>query len=249
MILINIILKEREYAKKVLNNGTIDKKPKKTLAILIRYYLSEGLSAEETETKINNFMTSYYKNYNPALWYKEIGKMINQGKIYLKNREDKGRQLLVNINSVHITLNELNKIKQLKSIRLEKLAFALLVYGKIGNQINENMNYWTNVESKDLFSDARMTDGKIVQDKLLHQLVELKYIEKSKKVDSTSLKILFADDSDEIAITISNFDGFIYEYLKWKGENVIACCSCSSLMIAKSNRQKYCLKCRKNKKN
>jgi hypothetical protein len=139
-------------------------------------------------------------------------------------------------------LSELNKIKALKSIRLEKLAFSLLVYGKLSNQINENMSYWVNVEFKEFFKDAKMTDGKEEQNKLFSKLLMLGYIEMSRKVDSKGIRIKFADDSDEIVLTITDFDDYIYDYLKWTGKNVKQCAVCGGSFIAGSNRQIYCKK-------
>lgn len=232
MILIKIILNERVHATNIIETGYVDKHPKKTAVVLARYYLAEGYNTNKTEELIHTHLQKYIPKYNSVMWDKDVSKIVNQAKTLLKKRTDKGKKPLVQIERVHITLNELNRIKQLNSIRLEKLAFSLLVYAKLYNQINEQMEYWVNAEFKEIFSDAALTDGKKKeQNVLLHKLIQSEYIEASKKVTSTSVKVLFADETDEIIITLEKFDDFIYEYLRWKGEKVGTCKDCARLML------------------
>lgn len=242
--MLKIILNEYTYAERILAEGFIDRYPRKTLAALIKYYAAQDMDPLDIEQSIHRFMEAHYRNYNPVNWYEEIRKMIVSAKQYIKRRKEAGKSPLLKIEQVQITSAELSHIKVLRSSRLEKLAFVLLVYGKIGNQIHENLNYWVNAEYKDLFSDAKMTDGKKEQLKLLHKLAQLDYIEAARRVDSTGLKVLFANEEDEIKISLTGFDGFIYDYLEWRGEHVKPCSLCGNRMIVKSNRQKYCPKCR-----
>lgn len=249
MIVIKTILNEKKEAERILENGALSNQPNLTLLILAKYYTAKDIDREQTEAKLNEFMVQNQRNYNPVLWYEKISKITSQAIGYVKRRKEDGLEnILIKIERIHITLKELNAIKNLKSIRLEKLAFTLLVYAKINNQIKENMKYWVNDELKDIFSDANMTDGIKAQDALLHKLIESGYVEPAHKVDSKSMRVLFSDDSDEIVLTITDFEDFIFDYLTWRGENVKKCGCGERRFLVKSNSQKYCKKCKKIRK-
>jgi len=47
----------------------------------------------------------------------------------------------------------------------------------------------------------------------------------------------------EVVLTVSNFRNFVYEYLRWKGENIRNCVKCNILFAPTNNRQKYCNVC------
>lgn len=249
MIDIKIILNERKQAEKILKSGEVDKHPRKTISILAKYYLADGNTPKESEALIDLFLTENLKDYNPVLWYKEIDKIVLRNKNLLKKRIEAKKDLLVEVNRVPITRAELDRIKNLKSARLERLAFALLVYAKINNQMNKKDTYWVNAELKEICSDAKLKDGKPEQSKMIHKLVTLGYLDTSFKASSLSLRVLYADEASEPVIEIEKFDDFIYEYLKWNGENVGNCTDCGRLMKKDSNRQKRCLACRKLIKN
>ena len=65
----NIVLNEKELLNKSLNEGYIDqKKPSKTLGLLIRHYLLNELDKESIYNKIDEFMTNNYDGYNKNKW-------------------------------------------------------------------------------------------------------------------------------------------------------------------------------------
>lgn len=240
-----IILNERRHAERALQYGEIDRKPTKTLGCLAKYGLEQGKSADNTYDLINNFMTEYYPDYNTVHWDTFLTRLIKQSQKYIKSREEAHKSKLIEIDSVSITYSELRKIKQLKSKRLEKLAFVLLVYSKINNLINENDTYWINNELKEIYSDSQMAVSKKDQGLLVHRLIQLGYLQESRYIDSTNVQVLFAVEEDEVAFNLVRFDDFVFEYLRWKGENIKNCTVCGKRMLARSNRMKYCRECKR----
>ncbi|MBT2284667.1 hypothetical protein J7E78_14080 [Paenibacillus polymyxa] len=240
-----IILNERHHAEQAIAHGRMDKKPTKTLICLAKYGLEQGKNAEDAYALLNQFMTKYYPDYNAVQWDTFLNRIIKQSQKYIKMREEANKSALTEIDHVPVTLEELQKIKQLKSKRLEKLAFVLLVYSKINNRINENDTYWINNEWKEIYGDSQMAVSKKDQGLLVHKLIQLGYLKESQRVDSTNVQVLFAAEHGEVAFQLVRFDDFVLEYSRWKGENIKNCTVCGKRMLAKSNRMKYCKECKK----
>ena len=98
-------------------------------------------------------------------------------------------------------------------------------------------------------SDTKMAVSKIDQNLMINKLIDLKLLDFSKIVDCTNIRILFAKKNGEIAFEVKDFRDFVLEYLRWKGEKVGNCEneSCGRLIVLKSNNQKYCKDCWKEK--
>ncbi|PQP82462.1 hypothetical protein C0Q44_13550 [Paenibacillus sp. PCH8] len=240
-----IILNERHHAEQAIAHGRMDKKPTKTLICLAKYGLEQGMSAGDTYEFLNDFMAKHYPEYNAVQWDTFLNRIIKQSQKLIRLREETNKSKLIEIDHVSVTHEELLKIKQLKSKRLEKLAFVLLVYSKLNNRINENDTYWINNEWKEIYGDSQMAVSKKDQGLLVHKLIQLGYLKESKRVDSTNVQVLFAAEHGEVAFELVRFDDFVLEYSRWKGENIRNCTVCGKRILAKSNRMKYCKECKK----
>jgi hypothetical protein len=234
-----LILDEQHLLDKSLNDGYIDiKKPSNTIKILVKHYLSKGMNKQQAFDSIDDFLNKNLNDYNLPNWMKSITGMIN--------RINKSKDFqLVNINKIHITKNEINKIRELNNTRLEKLVFVLLVYAKIYNQLNKNESNWVNEEHKYIFSDAKITSTKEEQGKLIYKLKQLNYVDVSIMVTSTNIKVMFVDNNtDDLAFTITDFRNVVYEYLSYlEPEKYIRCVECGLLIKPSNNKMKYCKDC------
>lgn len=240
-----IILNERRHAERALQYGEMDRKPTKTLICIAKFQLAQGKNVNETYESLDNFMTQYYPDYNAVQWDKYLTRIITQSENWIKSRKEDNKSTMIEIDKIPITHTELQEIKALKSIRLEKLAFVMLVYSKINNLINESNTYWVNNEMKDVYSDSQMAVSKKDQGLLVYKLIQHGYLKSSMRVDSTNVQVLFACEIDEVSFHLERFDDFVLEYLRWKGENVKNCSICGRRMLVKSNRMKYCKDCKK----
>lgn len=234
-----LILNEKEVLNKSLNAGFVDlDKPTNTIRILTKHYLSLGMNRPQTINFIDKFLLNNYKGYNSVKWQKTVEKIVNS------IHRDKDYRL-VNIEKVDITKKELEEIKYINNDRLERIAFTLLIYAKIFNQLNENKSNWVNSEHKDIFSDAKVTVTVREQGEMIYKLGELGLVTPSKMVDCTNIKVNFVDENSETIIVISDFRNFIYEYLKWKGDKIGNCERCGVLIKITNGNLKYCKKCAK----
>jgi hypothetical protein len=236
-----LILNEKELLRKSLEDGYIDeKKPSNTIRILAKYYFSINMDKEQVFDSINNFFGNNYKKYNYVKWQNAFDRIIKN--VYKDNKFE-----LLDINCVKITKNELERMKNLNNIKYEKLAFVLLVYAKIYNQMNKTDSGWVNIEQKHIFSDAKIVIKVKDQGLALHRLEELGMINASKMVDCTNIRVNYIDENSEVVLDVKDFRNYVYEYLKWKGENISSCQKCGILLSPTNNRHKYCKTCWKEK--
>ena len=220
-----------------LENGYIDKdKPSNTIRTLVKHYFSIGMNKPQIYDSVDKFFELNFPDYNKIKWQKSFEGMIK----YVHKTKDFE---LLDINKVEITENELIPIVKLNNKKLEKLAFTLLVYAKIYNQLNEKDDNWVNEEHKYIFSDAKIIVGVKDQGKMLHNLKELGLVDSSVMVNSTNIKVNYADLESPVVLIISDFRNYVYEYLKWKGENIIKCQECEILFYPNNNLNKYCKVC------
>jgi len=234
-----IVLNEKQMLGKSLNDGYIDKKTTKTIKLLAKHYFSIGQNNEQVINSIENFMDKNYHNFNIADWQNTIKRSVQYVSKY-KSFD------LLNINKVEIYKEELEIIKNIDNLRLEKLSFVLLVYSKIYNQMNRNNSNWVNASLRDIFSDTKMAIGKKDQGLMINKLGEMGLIETSKKVDCTNIKILLTKNEGDITFEVTEFRDIVFYYLKWIGENIGVCEGekCGRL-IKNYNSRKYCPECAK----
>lgn len=232
-----LILNEKQMLEDSLETGYIDKdKPSNTMRVLVKHYFSIGMNKPQIIDVVDKFFALNFPSYNSVKWQKAIENMVN----FIYRKKD---FTLLDIRNVEITENELNTIIKLNNIKFEKLAFTLLVYAKIYNQMNSKEENWVNEEHKYIFSDAKVVINVKDQGKMLYDLKELGLVGFSSMITSTNIKVNYVDMDSPAILVISDFRNFVLEYLRWKGENICSCDECGLLFIPSNNRQKYCKKC------
>ena len=231
-----IILNEKQMLEKSLSEGYIDDKPTNTIKLLSKHYFSIGQDKDQVINSIENFMEKNYINFNITDWQRTINNCVRS--IYKHNNFT-----LLNINKVEIYHEELDIIKNISNLRLEKLAFVLLVYSKIYNQMNKNDSNWVNSNLRDIFSDTKMAVSTKEQGLMINKLGGMGVVEVSKKVDCTNIKVLFTKSNGDVAFEVNDFRDIVFYYLKWIGEDISNCDECARLIKINSNRQKYCPAC------
>lgn len=238
--MLGLIVNEKELCEKALLENKIEEKPMKIIRLIIKKYLSEGLSKEEIHIKISDFLEKVYKDkYNKAYWKKVIDGAIGTVSKY-NNYE------LINIEKIEIYEEELDIIKSLNDIKLEKLAFILLIYAKINKIINPLSDGRININLNSIFEEAKTKKEKI----LLHSLVELKYLLTTTTCDSTTIKINYMKNNGEVGVVVDNLKdrNAITYYLEYKLGYKYKTCevkNCGKRFKMKTNNQIYCNKCQK----
>ena len=232
-----IVLNEKEYAEECLKNKTIDGKPFYTLSILAKYYYyCLGYRKKKITELLIDFMEKAYPRYscNKAMWDENIEKIA----------KNVGKYTLYEIDGVWITKAELKTIENIKNKVLERLAFTLLCLAKLANIKNPNNTGWVNNDAKEIFTLARISCSVSNRYERLGELHQLSLLEFPKRIDNLSCRVTYINDDSEKVLFISDFRELGYEYLKYKGENIIRCRECGSLFRPKHGNEHYCSNCK-----
>lgn len=252
--MLGVILNEAKSIKEfkrdyVLSN---DVKLVDMINLLVKfYYLKENQDKDKIYKCIMEDISQNLKdNFVYTKWNTIVKRNIN--KFYKLVKIHNINVQLFNINKIIITNNELQSIKSLEDVVLEKLAFIMLVYAKISRIQIQSKDHWINKSISTICKEAKVglrgNDQMIALNKLFNE----KYIAVSKTNNKTTIKVCFFDESEEINendLIITDFDGVIHQYLIWKDEKWIRCQVCGKWIKPKGNsRVKYCKVCAKNKR-
>jgi hypothetical protein len=228
----NIILKEKEYAEKILESKVLNKKPTFDLKILAKYYCFEKqLTPNKIYMELVRNMEEKYNNFALSKWQSTLLDLSKNAKKYP----------LIDIEYIPITENELSTIKEIDSKPMRRLAFTLLCLAKYRNMINIKNNDWVGYKFKDIFKIANINATKREQGGYIYDMKELGLIKMNKMVDNLSVNVCFIDkDNSKEVLQICDFRNLGYEYLFYLGEKFIRCDNCGILIRATSNNKKYC---------
>ena len=242
--MLNVILNESEIIKKALEGDYDKDNITATLNLLLKHYYIEGTTDELLlREKILEYLKNNYKGYKRAKWedldYKITRRFLN---IIKRNKID---VKIIDVPKIGITKIELETIKNLNDIKLEKIAFIMLVYAKISNITMNNTEGWINKSCSVICKEAKVNLKGVEKERIFNNLYVQKYIEQRKNNSKTNMRICYVNNISELEMVIDDFDGVIYKYLIWKGEKWKRCCECGKWIKLKTfnSKQKYCKVC------
>ena len=242
--MLGLILNETEIVNKTLIGGLdLPSKPSKVIRMIIKNMIINNNSDNDIKELVSKLLEKNYgKNYNKNYWSKYIDSTIKS----LKKKENK----MIDVDKVNIYKEELETIKSLNDIRLEKLAFILLVYCKINKQVNPLINNKINIALTNILFESlikRDDNSKI----LLNKLYKKEFIHQGNSCDGTAIQILYIRNEGEIEFTIDDLRDYqpITWYLEYRqGIKYKKCEKCGKRFEVKSNKntsQKKCFTCQK----
>ena len=227
---------EKKYAENMLQNGFIKNKILFELRILAKYFFYLGKNRNDVRQNVVQFCEHYCPNFNEIKYRKLINDVCN----YAKNNK------LIKINSVLISNEELNKIKSLNDLKLEKLMFVMLVICKCYNEILNSNNNKVYANLTDLFSLAKLNIRVSARQKMIKELIDKEFITMSLNCNYT-VKICDKHCTN-IGIEINDFNNFVWIYEDYLGLIKIKdCVVCGDRIKANSSNHRYCAKCKKEK--
>lgn len=238
------ILNEKRHIEMLLNEDYLSSNPLVDMRILIKHYVVQGKKKKEVLMDVMNFLSDRIKKskFDSEKWEKNIGSAFGRIIREKKKKADKGEiYQLYEINDIHITQTELNKINELKNQDIEKLIFVSLVNSKINKLKYGGETFGVNCNRK-LYIEAELKFTH-TNKKNINELKEKNLVAPSKYHQSDYIEILFADDNiSDDDLVISDFRDYVLEYSKWKGD-AIGRCSCNKPFRITSNAQIKCKEC------
>lgn len=232
-----IILRESEYAQKVLSSGDFGNAPSFTMMIMAKYLRTQGYENKEIAKKIEETALKS----DPYIIKDRFRSIID---MYVKKSEGYN---LVDVEGVIITEKELSDIALIEGDMRKKLMFTLLCLAKYGNILSTKNDNWVNKPDKDIFALANIKVTVKRQSLLLNDLWRLGFIKYGRAVDNTNINVTIVDTESKEGILISDFRNLGNQYMMNIYTDYIRCQDCGIVIHKSCNAQKYCRECAKKK--
>lgn len=232
-----IIVNEKEFAERCINEEHIIGNPYYTLTIMARYYyFCKGYRNRRIVSVLTDFMEDNYMPYRDN--------MMDWDAVIEKIAANAGKYPLTVIEEIWITESELSTISAVDNPELERVAFTYLCLAKIAIAKNPNNTGWVDTGDKELFKLARVSCKEIMRDRMIGMLMTKGLLEFSKRNDNLSCRVTFIDETSEKVLRITDFRELGYEYLLYKGGRFIRCQECGILVRNNPNGTvKHCKDC------
>lgn len=242
--MLDVTLNESEIIKNALEGNYDKDNITITLNLLTKYYYLQDIKEElQLKEKILEYLKINFKGYKRAKWEATISKMVNR---FLSiTKKYKVNVKIIDISLINITRSELMSIKHLDDIKLEKIAFIMLIYAKIANIIIDDNKGWINKSCTTICKEAKVNLNGIEKQRIFNKLYKTKYIVQRKNNTKTNMKVQYINNKSEIKMIVDNFSNVIYYYILWRNKDMIKCSNCGKPIKMKNNKVKYCSKCAK----
>lgn len=237
----SIILDEHLWAQEMIENNDLGKKPFETLSRVARYYIDQGYNKSSTRKLLDTFILRCDTNASLPKWSDTIDRALSRALKY---------EAII-IDSIHITKTEMETIDKINGVIEKRLAFTLLCLSKYWDIVNPRMDHWVCTPDNEIMKLANIEVGVRRQCALYHELWKEGLIQFSKNVGNTTIRVLFGDDNEDIAMSITDFRNLGYQYQNFKGEfygkRYFKCAECGIIDKYKDPKrglkQKYCRDC------
>ena len=240
--MLNVTLNENEIVKSALDGKIDNYNISVVLDVLLKHYYIKGMIDRlQLREQLLDFLKNNYKGYKRPKWEEMITKKVN---MFLKiTRQNKVNVKLIDIYEIPITKDELSKVNELDDIKLEKLAFVMLVSGKISNIIMNSELGWINKSCTIICKEAKVNLKGDDKTKIFNELYNKGYIEQWQRNDKTNMKVCYIKKDSEVEMVVKDFDCVINYYILWKNKNMIPCEECGKPIVQTNNKKKYCVGC------
>lgn len=232
----SIVLKENDWARERILARTLDKKPTETLRRVARYYLDEGFSPSVTRKKLESFLIQCDPTASLVKWSDGLDHAISYAKKYQA----------VEIESIPVTRQEMERIDSLSGKQIQRLAFTLLCLAKYWIAIRPECDGWVSNKDNEIMLLANVKTSIKRQSFMYYTLRESGMLQFSKKVDNTNVRVCFISD-DEPVLEVKDFRNLGYQYHMYHGEPYFECDNCGIVtkiaVPGVGRKQKYCKEC------
>lgn len=153
---------------------------------------------------------------------------------------DKRQQ--VEIESIPITVPEIERINTLEGIQIKRLAFTLLCVAKYWDIVIPNNNHWVRTPDREVITMANINTSVQRQCAMMHDLRQCGMLTFRKRVDDLRVQVNYISSGDT-ALEVSDLRNIGNQYMMYSGAPYIQCEQCGLVVRRKSNSQKYCKDC------
>lgn len=228
-----IVLNEREAAITSLQEHNLGDDPLETLGRIARYYRAEGYKKPEILNLMEIFLVRCNEDVVLPNWKNTLNAKI---------KETDWRKL-VEIDSIHITQNEIEMCDAMSTIQKQRLLFTLICLAKYRNAVRGRETNWINYPNTEIFKLANIVTNSNRRDLMLNDLYNAGLIHFNSKVDDISINVSCVDSDGESAIEISDFRNLGNQYMRFVSDGYMECQSCGAVIKKMSNVHRFCKLC------
>ena len=228
-----IILNERAYAEKLIEEYSLGKDEYVSINILAKYWRSEGLYAPQIRRKIEEHILRS-KPYAQMFRYTEM----------IHGAVEKSKKWpLREIDAINIMQSELERIASLDGTQEQQLLFAMLCLAKYRLAANPKSDGWINTPRVDVYRMANVFGTLEHKAEVQRHIHDADMIEWPRRADSENVRVLICESVGEPVLQVRDFRNLGYQYRQWAGDPYFACSECGLVVRRNSNRMKYCKDC------
>lgn len=232
----SIILNEYEWAEDMIARNDLGKNPLETLTRVSKYYFANNHSYREVRNLMDLFMVRCNPNVILIHWSDTLDKIVKSS----------AKRPLIQLDGISITQPELQRVDELESVQLRRLAFTLLCVAKYWDAVRTVNNHWVNTSDKEIMKMANINAPIKKQSFMFADLKDADLIRFSRRIDNLNVQVTFMEDGDE-ALYIQDFRNLGYQYMRRFGGSYFECANCGLVVKAKPSAkgrpQKYCSAC------
>lgn len=228
-----LIMNEVKDAERIINKDINGYRPIMAIGVLAKYYIKKlGKSPLESKELIKSNIIKNWPCINISEWDESIDRAIKNAKKFP----------LKEINEIPITQKEIDVINNIPVKRQQRLAFALLVIAKFNHM--SSGHEWVNNSIDEINKVAGVTWNN-VREKCsdIHELYMRKLILFPKKIDSTSIKVLYIDMDGEPVMKVKSFENAGNVFMKYNRDDYKHCIDCGKPFEASGNSRGRKVRC------
>ena len=232
----SIVLNEYAWAEKMVESCELGDNSYETLCRVAKYYKAQGLQKRDVRKKTEEFLHRCDPYASPVLWSDTLEKAVRVGMKYSP----------VMIDKIVVTKPEMEIIRSLSGIQLQRLAFTLLCVAKYMMAVAPKTDGWVSMPESDIMKMANIKTSYKRQNLMYGQLLDAGLLQPSKKISNLNVKVLYIRDGDA-ALDVQEFRDLGNQYMKYIGKPYYVCQSCGLTVKvpdgAKAGNMKYCPDC------
>lgn len=232
-----IIMDEYAWAEDAISSRELGQSPVETLTLVARYYRANRYTQKETRALLDAFMMQCDPHVSLVQWADTLDRIVKKS----------GRRSPVKIEYIPVTDGELDLIRKLDGIQLQRLAFTLLCIAKYWDEVNTDNGHWVNTSDRDIMRMANISTSIRRQSLMFSQLRDAGLIRFSKKIDVLNVQVLFCEQSPSATMEVRDFRNLGYQYMIRYYPGYYVCEHCGITVKQpdghKGRPRKYCAEC------
>ena len=236
---ISMILNEKEYIERVINEGRKKSDNFFVVTKLLCIYYSQEYGY--TKNKVNKKLIEFYEKENNKFPDYYTLDMFNK-----YSRKHTNQRKLLEVNFIPIYKSEMEIIQELDNKINQRLLFTMMCLARYNNYLRCADYNYTNNDRYKIAKLAAIPGSKDEKMDRFGELIDFGLVSYAKRTLNTKVNCMTDNFDQEIAIKITRIEDIANQYRLYCGEDYVYCEDCGLLFRNSSTKPaKKCPACRK----